>query len=94
MASYSPTRNSRTHQQPSISAPRDATENEDVEEIEEDESMLERIMAIDMRDRGCIGCCYYVAANEALYLLEDIKSGGLETIDLREYMVILIPHTV
>lgn len=49
--------------------------------------MLERIMAVDMRDRGSIGCCYYIAANETLYLLEDIKSGGLETIDLREYMV-------
>ena len=85
--SYSPTRNSKTHQQQSISVPRDAIEEEDAEGIEEDESMLERIMAVDMRDRGSIGCCYYIAANETLYLLEDIKSGGLETIDLREYMV-------
>lgn len=86
MASYSPTRNPETHQQPSITVPRDAIEeDDDVEEVEDDETMFERIMAVDMRDRGSIGCCYYVAAKEALYLLEDVKSGGLETIDLREY---------
>ena len=92
--SYSPIRNAKTHQQQSISVPRDAIEEGDAEGIEEDDSMLERIMAVDMRDRGSIGCCYYTAANETLYLLEDIKSGGLETIDLREYILKFTPHTV
>ena len=55
----------------------------DMDAIEEDESLSETVMAVDMRDRGSIGCCYYVAATEKLYLLEDVKSGGLDTIDLR-----------
>ena len=52
-------------------------------EAEEDEFLMERVMAVDMRDRGSIGCCYYVAATEGLHLLEDVKSGGLDTIGLR-----------
>lgn len=55
------------------------------DEQEEDESIDEIVMAIDTRDRGTIGCCYYVAANEALYLMGDVKSAGLEIIDLREH---------
>ena len=54
-----------------------------VDAVEEDEILQERVMAVDMRDRGSIGCCYYVAATEGLYLLEDVKSGGLDTIDQR-----------
>ena len=54
-----------------------------VDAAEEDEILEERIMAVDMRDKGSIGCCYYVAATEGLYLLEDVKSGGLDIIDQR-----------
>jgi len=49
----------------------------------EDDSIQEVVMAVDMRDRGTVGCCYYVAAQEALYLMADIKAAGLEVIDLR-----------
>ena len=38
-------------------------------------------MAIDMKERGTIGCAYYVTREERLYLLEDIKTAGMEVID-------------
>lgn len=46
-------------------------------------SLQEVIMAVDMRDRESIGCCYFVAREEKLYLMEDIKSGGLGIIEIR-----------
>ena len=56
-------------------------EQEEVNELGEKENLEEVIMAIDMRDRGTIGCCYYAAAGEALYMMADVKSAGLEVID-------------
>ena len=50
----------------------------------EDEPISEIVMAVDMRDRGTVGCCYYVAATETLYMTADVKSAGLEIIDLRK----------
>jgi DNA mismatch repair protein MSH5 len=38
-------------------------------------------MAIDMKERGTIGCAYYVTREEKLCLLEDIKTAGVEVID-------------
>lgn len=56
----------------------------EIDAQEDEESIAEVVMAVDMRDKGAIGCCYYVAANEALYMMADISSAGLEVIDLRE----------
>lgn len=39
------------------------------------------IAAIDMKDYGTVGCAYYSAEEEKLYLLGDTRSGGMETID-------------
>lgn len=47
---------------------------------EEADHLNEVIMAIDLRDRGTVGCCYYVAMEEKLYLMEDVKHGGLEVV--------------
>lgn len=47
---------------------------------EEADHLNEVIMAIDLRDRGTVGCCYYVAREEKLYLMEDAKHGGLEVV--------------
>jgi DNA mismatch repair protein MSH5 len=44
----------------------------------------EVIMAIDLRERGTVGCCYYVAMEERLYLMEDVKHGGLEVVQARK----------
>lgn len=42
-------------------------------------------MAVDWKPGGTVGCAYYVAAQEKLYLMEDIKSGGLDIIEARKY---------
>ncbi|KAJ5794039.1 DNA mismatch repair protein MutS core [Penicillium paradoxum] len=39
------------------------------------------IAAIDMKDYGTVGCAYYSAEEEKMYLLGDSRSGGMETID-------------
>jgi DNA mismatch repair protein MSH5 len=55
----------------------------DVEVIQRENSdaMNEIIMAIDMKERGTIGCAYYVAREEKICLMDDIKMAGLETIE-------------
>lgn len=50
-------------------------------ERENQDAVNETVMAIDMRDRGTVGCAYYVAREETLYLMEDIKMAGLGIID-------------
>lgn len=55
--------------------------DDDINEREEADLLNEVVMAIDMRDRGTIGCCYYVAREERLALLSDVQYGGLEVID-------------
>ncbi|KAM3071187.1 hypothetical protein ACMFMF_007662 [Clarireedia jacksonii] len=45
------------------------------------DSMNEIIMAVDMKDRGSVGCAYYVAREEKLCLMTDISMGGLDIID-------------
>jgi DNA mismatch repair protein MSH5 len=47
---------------------------------EEADHLNEVIMAIELRDRGTVGCCYYVAMEEKLYLMEDAKHGGSEVV--------------
>lgn len=45
------------------------------------------IAAIDMKDYGTVGCSYYSAEEERLYLLGDTRSGGMETIEACEFSV-------
>ena len=59
----------------------------DIGEREDADSLNEVIMAVDMKDKGNVGCCYYVARDEKLALLSDVQSGGLEIIDARVYCV-------
>lgn len=40
------------------------------------------IMAVDMRDRGTVGCAYYVAEEEKLYIAEDMKCSSIDMIDM------------
>ncbi|GAB7348558.1 hypothetical protein MBLNU459_g6949t1 [Dothideomycetes sp. NU459] len=59
------------------------TSERDIEEedIDHDDSLNEIIMAVDMRDRGTVGCAYYVAAEEKLYFMEDVQLGGADIIE-------------
>lgn len=34
-----------------------------------------------MKDYGTVGCSYYSAAEERMYLLSDTRSGGMEIIE-------------
>ena len=43
------------------------------------------IMALDVRDRGSVGCSYYASQEERLYMMEDIRFGGLEAVEARDY---------
>lgn len=44
--------------------------------------MDEVIMAIDMKDNGTIGCAYYVAIDEALFIQEDIPLAGVDFVEM------------
>ena len=62
---------------------RDADMN-DKEEEDDHDSMNEVVMAIDLRDRGTVGCAYYVAREEKIYMMEDVKFGGIEIVETCE----------
>lgn len=49
--------------------------DEDLDELNE------VIMAVDLKDYGTVGCCYYVAREEKLYFMEDIKFGGADVVE-------------
>lgn len=38
-------------------------------------------MAMDMKENGTVGCAYYVAVDEVLFLQEDFAMAGLEFVE-------------
>ncbi|KMU91697.1 hypothetical protein CIHG_09504 [Coccidioides immitis H538.4] len=46
-----------------------------------DDDLCQIIMAIDMKDRGTVGCSYYVAEQKKLYIVEDIEAGGMDVVE-------------
>ena len=50
-------------------------------ERENNDSLNETVIAVDMRDRATVGCCYYVAREEKLYFMDDVLFGGIDVID-------------
>jgi hypothetical protein len=54
----------------------------DIQRREDADSLNEIIMAIDMKEHGTLGCAYYIAREEKLCIMEDIKMAGLDIIDL------------
>jgi DNA mismatch repair protein MSH5 len=45
-------------------------ENEaEVEEREQSDNLAEVIMAVEMRDRGTVGCAYYLPREQTLYMV-------------------------
>ncbi|KAE8444261.1 hypothetical protein EG329_000761 [Mollisiaceae sp. DMI_Dod_QoI] len=71
---------SSSHREENVQAEIIETEDE-IQAREDSDAMNEVILAVDMRDRGTIGCAYYVAREEKLCLMEDIKMAGLDIID-------------
>ncbi|KAL3420742.1 MutS domain V [Phlyctema vagabunda] len=59
----------------------DRAETEDEVRVREDEDGAnEIIMAVDMK-RGCFGCAFYVANEEKLSMLEDVKKASMEIVE-------------
>lgn len=50
-----------------------------------DDTLNEVIMAVDVRSRGTVGCAYYVAREEKLYFMEDVKLGGADIVEARQW---------
>lgn len=44
----------------------------------------EIVMAVDIKEKGTVGCCYYIAREERLSILSDVQFGGKDFIDMRE----------
>lgn len=55
-------------------------DGEENQEPDNEDALSEIIMAVDVKDRMTIGCCYYVAREEKLALMEDVKLGSLEMV--------------
>lgn len=55
-----------------------------LEEVAEDD-LCQVVMAIDIKERGTVGCSYYVAARKLLYILEDITLGGMDVVETRRF---------
>lgn len=45
------------------------------------DALGEVIMAIDLSKAGHLGCAYYIAAEEKLFLLEDVPMAGAEIVE-------------
>lgn len=48
------------------------------------DALTEVIMAVNMTERGTVGCAYYVARDEKLYFMEDVVMGGADVVDARK----------
>jgi DNA mismatch repair protein MSH5 len=53
----------------------------DIQAREDADALNEIVMAIDMKEKGTVGCAYYIAREEKLFLMEDIKLAGLDIVD-------------
>ncbi|MCJ1308042.1 MutS protein msh5 [Agyrium rufum] len=91
-----------TYHDASVTTVRSTPASEDVANVgergDDDDEVSQVVMAVDMRERETIGCCYYIAQDETLLMMDDVVSGGLEIIDaLKLYVqptVILISTRV
>lgn len=61
-----------TPQPPNIGRPEEADFDDD--------SLHEIVAAVNVRDRGTVGCAYYVAREGRLFCMEDIKLGGIDVV--------------
>ncbi|KAJ9201270.1 hypothetical protein DTO164E3_3577 [Paecilomyces variotii] len=73
----------------------DERAREDTEQ-EFDEDLDRVVMAVDIRDNGTVGCCYYVAREEKIYLFSDAHVADMtiiETIKLEVKPTVLLAST-
>ena len=55
------------------------------------DTLDEVIMAVNLSDRGTVGCAYYVAREEKLYFMEDVQLGGADIVDQRMLLAGIFP---
>jgi DNA mismatch repair protein MSH5 len=61
--------------------------SESVARDEQDHTLNEVVMAVDLTPKGTVGCCYYVARDEMMFFMEDIQIGDVDVADaLRMYI--------
>ena len=77
----STTRSSRSNPIVPRDAGPEAEGDRAIYEREEDDALNEIVMALQLRSRDTVGCSYYVAREEKLYLMGDMKIGGLEIVE-------------
>ncbi|KAG8626256.1 hypothetical protein KVT40_005201 [Elsinoe batatas] len=79
---------------PGYIPPRGLRDDQDLD----DDSLQEIVMAINVKERGSVGCAYYVARDEKLYCMEDVKQGGPEIVDALKSFVsptsIIVPFNL
>src|SRR2546421_2757122 len=64
-----------------IQVPLSQSHEQGVGEDDYDETLDHVIMAIDINERGTVGCAYYVAGQERLLCMEDIVHGDNDTLE-------------
>jgi DNA mismatch repair protein MSH5 len=82
--SFSPSRShNSSHSAPSLNHGEagEIESDSDIQRREDEDAMNEIVMAIDMKNKGTLGCAYYIAREERLCLTEDIKMASLDIID-------------
>jgi DNA mismatch repair protein MSH5 len=55
--------------------------NDRPDDLRDEDTLNEVVMAIDLTPRGTVGCCYYVARDEKLFFMEDIQLGDVDVVD-------------
>lgn len=55
-----------------------------IEAYDIDESLDIVVVALDIKERGTVGCAYYVAREERLFCMEDIFNGGMDVVEACE----------
>lgn len=72
-----------------------ATDNESIPEVRLDddqdlENLSEVVMAVNLTDRGAVGCAYYVAQTETLYFMEDAQMSDAAMVESCESPLLMI----
>lgn len=49
--------------------------------VREDDFLDQVIVAIHLKEKGTVGCAYYVAAEERLLCMEEVSGGGMDIIE-------------
>src|SRR2546421_6767413 len=73
-----------------VSRSRDDQQSLAISEYDNDEVLDNVIMAIDMKERGTVGCAYYIAREERLFCMEDVIYGGKDVVETCNYHNLLL----